>query len=154
MLTVKGVPRAFPACPCAGAVARWGEALVTPDQLGKVPNHCWGSAAAPKAPGPRGCGSSSAKAASAPPSAHGQAAGLEREQPCPEMLLVTMLLPRFSLRHLCAVLLVLLAPSLPSSCTLGSSLFNFSKMKAQRSSPWPGACPCLESPWGKERKCF
>lgn len=58
---VKGVPKAFSACPYAGAVAGWGEALVKSRPAGEGPNHCWGSAAASKAPGHRGClGSSEA----------------------------------------------------------------------------------------------
>lgn len=132
-----------------------GRLWSSPEQLGKVPTiagalllhqRLLGTGAASAPPKPtcsrRGCTA--------------EGAGLEREQTCPEVLLVATLLPRSSLRHLCAVLLVLLAPPLPSSGTLGPSLLNFScgKMKAQRSSPWPGACPCLKSPWGKERKCF
>lgn len=51
-------------------VAERGEALVKPRSAGEGPNHLWGSAGASKAPGHQGCGSSSAKAAWAPPSAH------------------------------------------------------------------------------------
>lgn len=132
-----------------------GRLWSSPDQLGKVPTiagalllhqRLLGTGAASAPPKPtcsrRGCTA--------------EGAGLEREQTCPEVLLVATLLPRSSLRHLCAVLCCCWHHLSHPPGTLGPSLLNFScgKMKAQGSSPWPGACPCLKSPWGKERKCF
>lgn len=152
---VKGVPKAFPACPYAGAVAGWGEALVKSRPAGEGPNHCWGSAAASKAPGHRGClGSSKAHMQQERLHSRGSWAGEGANLPWSAVGGHTPAQVLSEAPLCCAVLL--LAPPLPSSGTLGPSLLNFScgKMKAQRSSPWPGACPCLKSPWGKERKCF
>lgn len=150
MLTVKGVPRAFLAC---GRVrGGFGRAQSSWGRSQPLLGLCCGiegSLVNPPVP----------RLPLLPPQLTAEGAGLKREQTRPEMLLVTLPLPRFSLRHLCAVLLGLLgllAPPLPSSCMLGPSLLDFScsKMEAQRKSPWPGACPCLKSPWGKERKCL
>lgn len=95
---VKGVPKAFPACPYAGAVAGWGEALVKPRPAGEGPNHCWDSAAASKAPGHRGClGFSKAHMQQEGLHCRGSWAGEGANLPWSAV-------PRSSLRHLCAVL--------------------------------------------------